>query len=77
MPSDNPGATLTEAEPLPAAPRLGQNLHNIRADITGSARRHAAAFVSDVEATARRNPMGTLLAALSLGVIVGMTVFSR
>jgi hypothetical protein len=34
-------------------------------------------FLVDVEATARRNPMGMLLAAFGLGAIVAMTLPSR
>lgn len=47
------------------------------ADIAGSAKAHASDFASDVEATVRRNPLGTVLAALGVGLIVGMMSRSR
>ncbi|GGC62263.1 DUF883 family protein [Chelatococcus reniformis] len=42
------------------------------ADIASSAKTHAGDFASDVEDTVRRNPIGTVLAALGVGLIVGM-----
>jgi hypothetical protein len=47
-------------------------VYDAGSEIATSARQHAASFASDVEATVRRNPMGTLLGTFALGMILGM-----
>jgi ElaB/YqjD/DUF883 family membrane-anchored ribosome-binding protein len=41
-------------------------------DIASSAKHHATTFASELEAMARRNPLGTIAGTLLVGVIVGM-----
>jgi ElaB/YqjD/DUF883 family membrane-anchored ribosome-binding protein len=41
-------------------------------DIASSAKQHATTFASELEAMARRNPLGTIAGTLLVGVIVGM-----
>jgi ElaB/YqjD/DUF883 family membrane-anchored ribosome-binding protein len=41
-------------------------------DLASSAKQHATTFASELEAMARRNPLGTIAGTLLLGVIVGM-----
>ena len=41
-------------------------------DIASSAKQHAKTFASELEATARRNPLGTIAGTLMVGVIIGM-----
>ena len=46
-------------------------------DLATSARRHAKTFASELEAMARRNPLGTIAGTLVVGVIVGMMTRGR
>ena len=46
-------------------------------DLAGSARHHAKTFASELEAMARRNPLGTIAGTLVVGVIVGMMTRGR
>ena len=46
-------------------------------DLATSARQHAKTFASELEATARRNPLGTIAGTLVVGVIVGMMTRGR
>ena len=41
-------------------------------DLATSAKQHAKTFASELEAMARRNPLGTIVGTLVVGVIVGM-----
>ena len=41
-------------------------------DLATSAKQHAKTFASELEAMARRNPLGTIAGTLVVGVIVGM-----
>jgi len=41
-------------------------------DLASSAKQHATTFASELEAMARRNPLGTIAGTLLVGVIVGM-----
>ena len=41
-------------------------------DLATSAKQHAKTFTSELEAMARRNPLGTIAGTLAFGVIVGM-----
>ena len=41
-------------------------------DLASSAKQHATTFTSELEAMARRNPLGTIAGTLLVGVIVGM-----
>ena len=41
-------------------------------DLAASAKQHATTFASELEAMARRNPLGTIAGTLLVGVIVGM-----
>ena len=41
-------------------------------DLASSAKRHATTLASELEAMARRNPLGTIAGTLLVGVIVGM-----
>ena len=41
-------------------------------DLATSARQHVKTFASELEAMARRNPLGTIAGTLVVGVIVGM-----
>jgi ElaB/YqjD/DUF883 family membrane-anchored ribosome-binding protein len=41
-------------------------------DLASSAKEHAKTFASELEAMARRNPLGTIAGALVVGVIIGM-----
>jgi hypothetical protein len=41
-------------------------------DLATSAKQRATTFASELEAMARRNPLGTIAGTLALGVIVGM-----
>ena len=41
-------------------------------DIASSAKQHAKTFTSELEAMARRNPLGTIAGTLMVGVIIGM-----
>jgi ElaB/YqjD/DUF883 family membrane-anchored ribosome-binding protein len=41
-------------------------------DLATSAQQRATTFASELEAMARRNPLGTIAGTLALGVIVGM-----
>jgi ElaB/YqjD/DUF883 family membrane-anchored ribosome-binding protein len=44
-------------------------------ELASSAKAHAKTFASELEAMARRNPLGTIAGALLVGVVIGM--FSR
>ena len=46
-------------------------------DLATSARQHAKTFASELEAMARRNPLGTIAGTLVIGVIVGMMTRRR
>jgi ElaB/YqjD/DUF883 family membrane-anchored ribosome-binding protein len=46
-------------------------------DFATSARQHAKTFASELEAMARRNPLGTIAGTLVVGVIVGMMTRGR
>ena len=46
-------------------------------DLATSARHHAKTFASELEAMARRNPLGTIAGTLLVGVIVGMMTRGR
>ena len=41
-------------------------------DLAASAKQHAKSFASELEAMARRNPLGTIAGTLMVGVIIGM-----
>jgi ElaB/YqjD/DUF883 family membrane-anchored ribosome-binding protein len=41
-------------------------------ELASSAKEHAKTFASELEAMARRNPLGTIAGALLIGVIIGM-----
>jgi ElaB/YqjD/DUF883 family membrane-anchored ribosome-binding protein len=41
-------------------------------DLAASAKQHARTFASELEAMARRNPLGTIAGTLMVGVIIGM-----
>ena len=42
------------------------------AELASSARDHAKTFASELEAMARRNPLGTIVGAVLVGVVIGM-----
>jgi ElaB/YqjD/DUF883 family membrane-anchored ribosome-binding protein len=46
-------------------------------DLAASAKQHAKTFASELEAMARRNPLGTIAGTLAVGVIVGMMTTRR
>ena len=46
-------------------------------DLASSAKQHATTFASELEAMARRNPLGTIAGTLVVGVIVGMMTRGR
>ena len=46
-------------------------------DLATSAKQHAKTFASELEAMARRNPLGTIAGTLVVGVIVGMMTRGR
>jgi len=41
-------------------------------DLAASAKGHAKTFTSELEGMARRNPLGTVVGALIVGVVIGM-----
>jgi ElaB/YqjD/DUF883 family membrane-anchored ribosome-binding protein len=41
-------------------------------DLATSAKQHATTFASELEAMARRNPLGTIAGTLAIGIVVGM-----
>jgi ElaB/YqjD/DUF883 family membrane-anchored ribosome-binding protein len=41
-------------------------------ELASSAKEHAKTFASELEAMARRNPLGTIVGALLVGVVVGI-----
>src|SRR5262245_30060427 len=41
-------------------------------ELASSAKEHAKTVVSELEAMARRNPLGTIAGALVVGVVIGM-----
>jgi ElaB/YqjD/DUF883 family membrane-anchored ribosome-binding protein len=41
-------------------------------DLASTAKEHAKTFASELEAMARRNPLGTIAGALVIGVVIGM-----
>jgi ElaB/YqjD/DUF883 family membrane-anchored ribosome-binding protein len=45
---------------------------NTGSDLATSARQNAKTFASELEAMARRNPLGTIAGTLVVGIIVGM-----
>jgi hypothetical protein len=47
------------------------------AEIAGSAKDHAKTFVSEIDAAARKNPLGRVVAALLTGVVIGMITRGR
>ena len=46
-------------------------------DLATSAKQHAKTFASELEAMARRNPLGTITGTLVVGVIIGMMTRGR
>src|SRR6516162_9408598 len=46
-------------------------------DLATSARQHAKTFASELEAMARRNPLGTIAGTVVVGIIVGMMTRRR
>jgi hypothetical protein len=47
------------------------------AELAGSAKDQAKTFASELEAAARKNPLGTLAAALLAGIVIGMMTRGR
>jgi len=45
---------------------------DVGAELASSAKDHAKTFASELEAMARRNPLGTIVGALLIGVVIGM-----
>jgi ElaB/YqjD/DUF883 family membrane-anchored ribosome-binding protein len=45
---------------------------DVGSELASSAKQHAKTFASELEAMGRRNPLGTIAAALLIGVIIGM-----
>jgi ElaB/YqjD/DUF883 family membrane-anchored ribosome-binding protein len=41
-------------------------------DLATSAKQHAKTFASELEAMARRNPLGTIAGTLVVGIVIGM-----
>jgi len=41
-------------------------------DLAAAAKEHAKTFASELEAVARRNPLGTIAATLLVGIVIGM-----
>ena len=41
-------------------------------ELASSAKEHAKTFASELEAMARRNPLGTIVGALLVGVVIGI-----
>jgi ElaB/YqjD/DUF883 family membrane-anchored ribosome-binding protein len=41
-------------------------------DIASTAKEHAKTFASELEAVARRNPLGTIAGTLLVGIVIGM-----
>jgi ElaB/YqjD/DUF883 family membrane-anchored ribosome-binding protein len=46
-------------------------------ELAAAAKEHAKTLASELEAMARRNPLGTLVGALVVGVVIGMMSRSR
>jgi ElaB/YqjD/DUF883 family membrane-anchored ribosome-binding protein len=46
-------------------------------DLATSAKQHAKTFASELEAMARRNPLGTIAGTLVVGVIIGIMTRGR
>ena len=53
------------------------NLADAGAEIAGSAKDHAKTLASELEATARKNPLGALTAALLAGIVIGLMTRGR
>jgi hypothetical protein len=54
------------------AAQVGEASTNVGDEITSSAKNHANALVSEFETIARRNPLGVVLGALGIGMLVGL-----
>jgi ElaB/YqjD/DUF883 family membrane-anchored ribosome-binding protein len=46
-------------------------------ELVSSAKEHAKTFASELEGMARRNPLGTIVGALVVGVVIGMISHGR
>ena len=47
------------------------------ADLAAAAKEHAKTFASELEAMARRNPLGTIAGTLLVGIVLGMMTRGR
>jgi hypothetical protein len=54
------------------AAEVGEAATDIGEDIASAAKDQARTLLSDVEAVARRNPLGILIGAFGLGLLIGM-----
>lgn len=46
-------------------------------ELASAAKEHAKTFASELEAMARRNPLGTIVGVLLVGIIIGMVARGR
>lgn len=54
------------------AVQVGDAGTNVSDDITSSAKEHANALLSEFDAIARRNPLGVVIGAFGIGMLIGM-----
>jgi hypothetical protein len=54
------------------AAEVGEAATDIGEDIASAAKDQAKTLLSEVEAVARRNPLGVLIGAFGIGLLIGM-----
>lgn len=62
---------MSEAAALQAGD-AASGVADTTSDLAASAKQHAKTFASELEAMARRNPLGTIAGTLMVGVIIGL-----
>ena len=68
------GASETLASHVGSA---ASGVADMGSDLATSAKEHAKTFASELEAMARRNPLGTMAGVLVVGIIIGMMARGR
>ena len=59
------------------AVEVGDAATGLGEDVTSAAKDQAKTLLSEAEAVARRNPLGVVIGALGIGILIGLAKGSR